>query len=81
MNEADFAGQAHNDTPYVTGDSIEGIINSLETASIKLFKWFGDNHMKPNKNECHLFVSGSENITINVDYNITGMSICENCLV
>ena len=37
--------------------------------------------MKPNKNECHLFVSGSENITINVDYNITGMSICENCLV
>ena len=70
MNETDFASYADDNTPYVTGD-----INSLENISIKLFKWFADSQMKANKEKCHLLISGSENITINVDGNIVGKSI------
>ena len=33
--------------------------------------------MKANKDKCHLLLIGNENITINVDGNIIGKSICE----
>ena len=36
--------------------------------------------MNANKDKCHLLKSGSENITINVDGNIIGNSICEKRL-
>ena len=63
MNEKDFASYVDDNTPYVTGDSIENVINSLENVSITLFKWFEDNQMKANKDKCHLLMSRSENIT------------------
>ena len=81
MNETDFASYADDSTPYVTGDSIEHVINSLEIVSITLFKWFTDNQMKADKDKCHLLISCSENTTINVDGNIIGKSICENSWV
>ena len=71
MNQTDIASSADDNTPYVTGDSLEGVINSLENVSIKLFKWFADNQMKANKDKCHHLISGSEN------GNIIGKSICE----
>ena len=80
MNETDFASYADDNTPYVTGDSIEDVINSLENVSTTLFKWFADNQMKSNKEKCHLLISCSENITINVNGNIIGKSICEKLL-
>ena len=46
MNETDFAKYANDNTPYITGDSIEDVINSLGNVSITLFKWFTDNQMK-----------------------------------
>ena len=36
--------------------------------------------MKVNKDKCHLLISCSENITINVDGNIIGKSICGKLL-
>ena len=36
--------------------------------------------MKANKDRCHLLISGIENITVNVDDNIIGKSICEKLL-
>ena len=38
MNDADFASYANDNAPNVTGDSIEGVINSLENVSIRLLK-------------------------------------------
>ena len=56
----------------------ESDFNSLENISIKLFKWFPNNQLKPNKVKGHLLIS--DNITINVDANITGKSICDKLL-
>ena len=36
--------------------------------------------MKSKRDKCHLLISGSENITINVDGNIIEKSICEKLL-
>ena len=38
MNETDFASYADDNRPYVTCDSFEDVINSLENVSITLFK-------------------------------------------
>ena len=38
MNETDFTSYADNNKPYVTGDRIENVIDSLENNSVKLFK-------------------------------------------
>ena len=80
MNETDFSSYVDDNTPYVTGDSTEDVINSLENVSVILFKWFPGNQMKANKEKCHLLISCSENITINVDGNIIGKSISEKLL-
>ena len=77
MNETDFASYVNDNTGYVTGDSIEDVINWLENDSIKLFNWFAGNQMKRNKDKCHLLISGSKNI----DGNITGKVSMENSSV
>ena len=64
----------------MTCNNIEDVINLLGNDSIKLFKWFAGDQMNANKDKFHLLVSGSENITINLDGNIKGNSICEKLL-
>ena len=43
MCEIDFASYADDNTPYVSGDSIDDVIKSLEDDSVNSFKWFLDN--------------------------------------
>ena len=76
MNKTDFASYA-----YVTGDSIEDIINSLENDSIKLYKWSLDNQMKANMKKCYILIRRSENYTINIDGNITEKVAVKNSLL
>ena len=53
-----------DNTPYITGDSIDDVTNSLENDLIQLFKRFADYQMKANKEKCHLLVGSSEYVTI-----------------
>ena len=48
MTDTDFASYADDHTPYVAADTIDEVIKRLETASVKLFKWFANNQMKAN---------------------------------
>ena len=73
MNEIGLASYADN-TPHVTGDSIhvtgdnfEDAFNSLENNSIKLFKWFADNHMQVNS---YFPAIGSEKHRIRTKYRL-----------
>ena len=77
MNKAGFAIYADDNAPYVTGETIEDVINSVEHNSIKLSKRFSDNQIKVNKDKCH---SDNENITINVDNNVIDKSNCKKLL-
>ena len=58
-------------TPFVSGDTPLTVITFLENAAEKLFKWFANNHMKANHDECHLLMGTLTPISIKIkDYII-----------
>ena len=65
-SDTDFASYADDNTPYVSANTIDEVIKRLETASVKLFKWFADNQMKANQDKCHLIVSNNGNISMHI---------------
>ena len=72
MNKVDFASYTDDNTPYVLGNGVKEVINSLKEASDKLFYWFTDNQMmKANPDKCHLLTSSSDKVNICMNnYNI-----------
>ena len=71
MNKVDFPSYPDDNTPYVIGNGVKEIINSLKEVSEELFYWFADNQMKANPDKCHLLTSSSDKLSICVDnYNI-----------
>ena len=66
MSDTDFASYADDNSPYVAADTIDEVIKRLETASVKLFKWFANNQMKANQNKCHVIVCKNENISMQI---------------
>ena len=67
IEDFDIASYADDNTPYVSANNMNGVVKSLEEASIKLFKWFSDNLMKANADECHLLVSTNKTVNIRVE--------------
>ena len=48
VDEIAIGGYADYNTPYISGNGIDGVIGSLEEAAGLLFKWFPDNLKKYN---------------------------------
>ena len=69
VNEIDFSSYADDNTPFVSGDRIEDVLDSLENASLKLFDWFSNNQMKANRDKCHLLTSSTDSIAIKIKDN------------
>ena len=67
MNKVDFARYAHDNTPYIMGNGVKEVINSLKEASDKLFYWFAGNQMKANSDKCHSLTSSSDKVSICMD--------------
>ena len=57
MNKVDFASYADENTPYVVGNGVKEVINSLKEASDELFYCFANNQMKANLDKCQLLTS------------------------
>ena len=80
MCETDFVSYADDNTPYVSGESIDDVIKSLEDEPLNSFKWFLDNQMKANSDQCHLITSKQSCMSRKiVDINIEN-STCEKLL-
>ena len=80
VSKVDFASYADDNTPYVIGNGVKEVVNSLKEASDELFYWFAYNQMKANPDKCHLVTSSSDKLSIYVDnYNIKS-SKCEKLL-
>ena len=60
VHDFDFANYADGNAIYDAGDNIDEVIISLPESSKKLFKWFTDNQMKTNEDNCHLIVNTNE---------------------
>ena len=64
MNKVNFASYTDDNTPYVVGDGVIQIIESLKEASDELRCWFVNNQMKANPGKCLLITSNSDEASI-----------------
>ena len=71
LDDIGIANYAHNNTPFVSGDTLLDVITSLENAAEKHFEWFANNHMKANNDKCHVLMSTVTSISIKVKDYIT----------
>ena len=60
FNGIEIASYTDTITPYVSGQEIEEVIQSLGEASQALFKWFSDNSMKSTAKKYGLLVGSSD---------------------
>ena len=42
VTETEFASYADDSTPFLSGDRLDDVLDSLENASFKLSDWFSD---------------------------------------
>ena len=63
----DIANFADDNTLYLSPKNVEDVIESLERASVSLFKWFENNLSKGNADKCHFLVSTSQEVSLNVN--------------
>ena len=76
----DIAYFADDNKPFTSENNIDDLIDSLEKASISLFKWFKDNLFKGNPDKYHLLVSTNEKTKINMGKFSIENSDCEKLL-
>ena len=69
VNETDFASYADDNTPFLSGDRLDDVLDSLENASLKLSDWFSDKQMKANPDKSHLLTSATAPIAIKMKHN------------
>ena len=81
VNKNDFASYADDNTPSLSSDRLDDVLNSLENASLKTFEWFSNNPMKANPDKRHLLTSATASITIKIKVNDILNSESEKLLV
>ena len=62
ISDTDFSSYSDDNTIYVSGNSINEVISSLQEPAEKVFRWLSHNQMKGNTDKCHLIVSTDEPI-------------------
>ena len=75
-----IANYADDTTPYTGGKNTQDVITSLENCALVLFKWFENNSMKGNSDNCHLLLSTSTSSTANINGDIIKNSESEKLL-
>ena len=60
---------ADDNTPFISGDRLDDVLDSLENASLKIFDWSSNNQMKGNPDKCNLLTSATASIAIKIKYN------------
>ena len=61
-----IASYADDNTLYVTCDTIESMVASLEKIAKEIFKWFTYNEMEGNTDKCHVLISASQKLHVNI---------------
>ena len=56
-SDIDISNIADDNTPYLSHKTVEDVVESLERASVSLFRWFENNLLKANADKYHFLVS------------------------
>ena len=70
MEDFKFANYADDSTPFSVKLNHKSVVEELEISSSVLFTWLRSNYMKANTEKSHLLLSGSDNLTANIDGNV-----------
>ena len=79
-SDIDITNFADDNTPYLSAKNVEDVIESLERASVLLFRWFENNLSKYNVDKCRFLVSTSQEVSVNVNNFKIKNSDCEKLL-
>ena len=79
-SDIDIANFVHDNTPYLSAKNVEDVIESLERASLSLFRWFQNNLLKGNVGKCHFLVSANKEASLHVNTFKTKNDDCEKLL-
>ena len=79
MSEAEFVSYVDDNTSYTSGQTVDDKIPTLDSYSVRLFKWFSNNHIKVNKDKCDL-LSNKERVTTKMGETEIKSSNCEKVL-
>ena len=77
---SEFANFADDTTPYNCEPTLNKVVNTLETTTEKMFKWFGFSNLKANASKGHLFLSPYQPVPVNIKGSIIESSNCEKLL-
>ena len=77
---SEFANFTDDNTPYNCGPTLNEVVNTLETTTEKMFKWFSFNNLKANAPKCHLFLSPYQPVPVNIKDSIIESCNCEKLL-
>ena len=65
--ENNIANYAEDITPYSCETDIPTVISELQDISVKVFNWFGKNHMNANPGKCHLLLITKSPDVVSID--------------
>ena len=67
LEDLDIASYVDDTTIYTVKENKESVINTLETSSVILFKWFENNFMKANSDKSHIPLRCKQPSTVTID--------------
>ena len=76
---SEFANFADDTTPYNCEPTLNKVVNTLETTTEKMFKWFGFSNLKANASKGHLFLSPYQPVPVNIKGSIIEYHINRIC--
>ena len=60
LNVSNITNYADDTTPYAIDTKVDDLINTLESNTSILIKWFHDNYLKMNIDKCHLLITNHD---------------------
>ena len=66
-NNIDIANFSDDNMPYLSAKDVKDVIESLEPASVSLFRWSENSLLKGDAGKCHFLVSTSQEVSLNVN--------------
>ena len=81
MKNIDIASYADGNTSYTTRNSIEEVIQKLESAAKTFFQGFSDNQMKADPDKCHFVCSSNSEVSLIIGPLLFNIFLCDLFLI
>ena len=63
----DITSYADDNTPHTYDSDLYHFLSKLKSCAGSRFRWFNENHIKPNGVKCHVLVTAEKSVSVNID--------------